>query len=281
MKWNLADSQSGTPSMGQVTVCPTRTGETLTTFDLRTWLTLQYLWWNSPDRQVRRPIPATLGTIGRTMSHSKGLPSKEVLERSLSRLSQVTLEWRDSFRIPSPHHKDGRIEKDTVSFTLLENTGSDTEPDKTNQQRRADQTTMLQGPRGSKNIGYRFHERIEKNLLHHCTQFIDFITVVRLRSELGISLYVLLNGILANRTAWQRDVWKLFYEDLCFPTRYYRDAELRKILKNPMKELQGKPLVQGSLHLVIKTDILEESASLILECNGKSHAMAPKVVVTR
>ena len=265
LKWKMCD----TNSPATVVVFPTTENETLTTFDLRTWLALQYHWWNCPDRQARAAIPVSLTDLGATMSRAGAKTGRIYLEGSLRRLSEVRLDWVNSFRSTDSSADTGPI--DVKSMTLLVETEDDSSQVGDRQVRVSRQPTL----------GYRFHERIERNLIHGRTERLDFETAIRLRSELGLILYTLLNGVLRHRRVWRRSGWNLIHEDLGLPTEYPRDAWIRHTLKIPVRAIDGKPLGTGTLDVSLEDDIGEESAASILGGIKRKTNTTPKLIARR
>ncbi len=95
---------------------------------------------------------------------------------------------------------------------------------------------------------FRFHEEIRKNLKANRTKPTNLVAL-ELKGEIASVLYARLDIILADKTYYERTTAGLF-DDLHLEGDKYRYPSARKQnLEKATKELEGKPISTGVLHI--------------------------------
>ena len=97
---------------------------------------------------------------------------------------------------------------------------------------------------------FRFHEEIRKNLKANHTKPTN-LTALEIQGEIASVLYARLDIIMADKTHYERNTTALF-QDLFLEGEEYRYPRGRKrTLEKAIKELEGKPISTGVLHLAL------------------------------
>jgi len=248
--WLAIDPITGDKVVARIIV-ETVGRQTLITFDHRTCLALQKLWWERPKNQ-NNSTTLTLKDLARTMRLTWGRKTFILLKESLRRLRKVPITWQFSFfdrtvgRIRTPeepinilsqlrlinaHRKIKDIEK-----LLSDGVG----------ERSADPESGISC--------FRFNQYIERNLLERHTKPIFFDTAMSLRGEIALGLYSFLDIVMADKLAWDRRLAELFRDDLHIQGKYRWPADRCRLVLRAVKELQDKPISTGVLKLaVLKT----------------------------
>jgi hypothetical protein len=208
----------------------------LNTFDYRTYLTLQKLWWERPRDPVEGWTAISLRELARTMKLGWGKKQLSLLKRSLRSLRKVPITWQYSF-----------FDKDAGRHHFFE------EPINLLSRLRIYESRNLQ----SRNEGYegvsyfRFNEQIEKNLLRQHTKPILVDVVMEIRGEIALSLYSFLDVVMADKFTWQRRSALLLEEDLSVRGKYIWPSERLRLIRRAIEELEGKPVSTGILQLAM------------------------------
>lgn len=211
----------------------------LNTFDYRTYLTLQKLWWERPRDPVEGWTAIGLRELARIMKLGWGKKQMLLLKRSLRSLRKVPITWQYSF-----------FDKDAGRHHLFE------EPINLLSRLRIYESRNIQSRKeGYEGVSYfRFNEQIEKNLLRQHTKPVLVDVVMEIRGEVALTLYAFLDVVMADKFAWQRRAARLLEEDLSVRGKYVWPSERLRLIRRAIEELEGKPISTGLLQLaMVKT----------------------------
>ncbi|NKE70152.1 hypothetical protein [Candidatus Manganitrophus noduliformans] len=211
----------------------------LNTFDYRTYLTLQKLWWERPRDPAEGWTAIRLRELARIMKLGWGKKQLLLLKRSLRSLRKVPITWQYSF-----------FDKDAGRHHLFE------EPINLLSKLRIYESRNLRSRSdGYEGVSYfRFNEQIEKNLLRQHTKPILVDVVMEIRGEIALTLYAFLDVVMADKFAWQRRAGRLLEEDLSVRGKYVWPSERLRLIRRAIEELEGKPISTGLLQLaMVKT----------------------------
>lgn len=222
---------------------------TLTTFDHRTCLALQKLWWERPRHEPTGATPLVLRDLARTMRLGWGRKTYLFLKASLRRLRQVPITWRYAF----VDRTTGQAIGEENTLTVLEVLRF-LDRYQVSQGRGVMSPENLTDHNADPNHGasaFRFHTLIERNLLRRYTKPIFYDVAMGLRGEIALGLYSFLDVVMADKLTWERRSLELFRDDLTIRGRYPFPSWRRKYLVRAIEELQGKPISTGILKLAL------------------------------
>jgi len=99
---------------------------------------------------------------------------------------------------------------------------------------------------------FRFHEKIRENLKSNRTVPRNLDVVLSIRGEIALILYAHLDIIMADKDHYERTTAGLFEDLRLEKERKYQYPSRRKHLFDRVtKELHGKPISTGILHLAL------------------------------
>lgn len=211
----------------------------LNTFDYRTYLTLQKLWWERPRDPEEGWTAIRLRELARIMKLGWGKKQLLLLKRSLRSLRKVPITWQYSFfdKDAGRHH---RFEEPINLLSKL---------------RIYESRNLRSRSNGYEGVSYfRFNEQIEKNLLRQHTKPVLVDVVMEIRGEIALTLYAFLDVVMADKFTWQRRAARLLEEDLFVRGKYVWPSERLRLIRRAVEELEGKPISTGILRLaMVKT----------------------------
>lgn len=249
--WVTSDPITNTKVLARIIV-HTVDRQTLTTFDHRTSLALQKLWWERPRHEATGVTPLVLRDLARTMGLTWGKKTYLLLKASLRKLRHTPITWRYAFVDEATRKAIG--EENTLTILeALRFLDRYQLPQGRGEMRPQDLTDRNADPHQAASA-FRFHTLIEQNLLRRYTKPIFFEVAMGLRGEIALALYSFLDIVMADKTAWQRRVMELLRDDLHVRGKYRWPADWRRLIMRAIEELQGKAISTGTLKLaVVKT----------------------------
>jgi len=230
----LATLEDGTQAEASLTVQPYN-GKTPTTKTRKAYLALHKLWEdNGWDESERTKISLYQLTQAMGKKWQGGRASKE-LEAEALQLRFTPMIWRYAFL-----NEKGERVRLLQTFTILD-----------------DYRHLSKEDRDKKELflslsSFRFHEEIRKNLKANHTKPTNLDVALSLRGELASVLYAHLDIILANKTSYERTTEGLFADLQLEGEKYQYPGHRKQNLEKAIKELDGKPLSTGVLHLTLE-----------------------------
>mgnify|MGYP005817859155 CR=1 FL=1 len=278
-EWQDQNPVTGQIDLNRLTVHTLNGKEVLTTFDFRTWVSLEKLWW---DRRPHKPgewMDVSLRELARTMNLSwAGKKTSMELRRSIWRLAQITIEWRGGF-VTSDGRRSHLLRAET-SLTLVEAMFADRMTIDKGVPITADllDDTATTGNRTA--IRFRFNHIIENNLFKLKTKPVYLDAIRNISPGLAQSLYTFLDVVMADKEYWERNLIDLVRTDLGVMGKYTWHAEYFRMVKAWIAEIQGKPISTGIVDLKIARRKREQGYKLVVVKTPFATRKAPRRLET-
>jgi hypothetical protein len=206
----------------------------LTTFDFKTWLALQKLWYEG-KRTKSGAICLSLREVVRIMDISWGSDTPIQIKNSLRRLRTIPITWQFSF-FDNESKKYVQFEE---PITLLEELrlwmiGQETEESKSY---------------------FRINKYIDQNLSRNHTKPVLLEIAMGIRGELALLLYTFLDIVMADKWKWERRISELLKEDLNIQGKYHWPADRKRLVERAIKQINTLPLSTGRIILDIQKTV--------------------------
>lgn len=101
---------------------------------------------------------------------------------------------------------------------------------------------------------FRFHEEIRKNLKANHTKPTNLVAL-EIQGEIASVLYARLDILMADKTHYERNTTALFQDMYLEGGEYRYPSGRKRNLEKAIRELEGKPISTGTLHLALAKTI--------------------------
>lgn len=206
----------------------------LTTFDYKTWLALQKLWYEG-KRTESGAICLSLREVVRIMDISWGADTPGQIKNSLRRLRTVPITWQFSF-FDNERKKYIQFEE---PITLLEEL----------------RLWMVDQETEESKSYFRINKYIDQNLSRNHTKPVLLEIAMGIRGELALLLYTFLDIIMADKWKWERRISELLKEDLNIQGKYHWPADRKRLVERAIKQINTLPLSTGRIVLDIQKTV--------------------------
>lgn len=223
----------GTKVKATIFLDPVR-GRTPTTKTRKVFLALQKLLeengWND-DERTHFSLYEVATTVGWKWSGGR---SVKKIRDELFTLGAVPITWQYSF-VDENGHKVGLLDM----FHILDSLRIVEKKDRASNQLFLSLSS------------FRFHEEIRKNLKANHRKPTN-LTALEIQGEIASVLYARLDIVLANRPQYEHATAGLFQVLQLEGEKYRYPSARKQNLEKAVKELEGKPISTGTLHLSIE-----------------------------
>jgi len=239
-----AETQNNTQLYHALTVGP-YDGKRPTVKTRKTYLALQHITeergWNDNEeticshREIAKTLALSWSGYGKRKQDGKTKGTIKELHDELFRARFAPFILKVSGK-----DKEGNLISYTDTFTLLD-TLKILEVKDRKKEERFERINL-----------FRFHKWVRNRIKDNKTRPTHFETVRAIKGEIASLLYARLDIILADNDHYERTT-KGVFEDLRIESERYKYPSNRKTeLKKAIKELQGKPISNGILHLALE-----------------------------
>lgn len=216
----------GSKLIAEVKIAPSTMGA-ITTEDQKTFYVLIKCWEDNGRTSTYTYF--SLRGLAKLLKKGWGTNTSERLNQSLDRLYGASFFWKNSYYDSTT----GKTLESVERFRILDTLKT--------------VKTKTDGVVNKEEGYFRFNDFILKNLQANHTKPLLLDVVLNFSSEVAQILYVHLDLILADKTAYERRTKELF-DDLGLDGKEYKYPSARKrILERAIKELNGVPLTTGAI----------------------------------